>query len=105
MVVVDALLERSALHTKPRLGGAVALDLVHPDELVHASSGGQLVPRDGDPRLVLGVIAELMHLAAPDLSQRLLNKTEQDEPPVVEGAVAKFGEKVLNWLAYGSEQS
>ena len=61
----------------------------------------------GQPRVMmpLGVIAELMHLAAPDLSQRLLNKTEQDELPPMDSPIAKFGEKVLNWLAYGSEQS
>jgi hypothetical protein len=69
LVVVDAGLERVALYTKSRLGGAVALELVDPDELVDAAILRNLAARDGGPRAVARVVAQLFRLGGhPDLA-------------------------------------
>ena len=53
----------------------------------------------------LGIIAELVHLWAPDYAQTLLNKLENVEPKPPSTTAAKLGEKLLNLLAYGTKQS
>ncbi len=61
----------------------------------------------GQPRVMmpLGIIAELVHLWAPDYAQTLLNKLENVEPKPPTTTAAKLGEKLLNLLAYGTKQS
>lgn len=61
----------------------------------------------GQPRVMmpLGIIAELVHLWAPDYAQTLLNKLENMEPKPASTTAAKLGEKLLNLLAYGTKQS
>ena len=62
MLEVDSFLERRALDAEPRLGRAVALNLVDPDEFVDASARRKLVSSDGLPRGVHFVIVELLGL-------------------------------------------
>jgi len=61
----------------------------------------------GQPRVMmpLGIIAELVHLWAPDYAQTLLNKLENMEPKPATTRAARLGEKLLNLLAYGTKQS
>ena len=64
LVVVDAPLERAALHAESGFRGTISLDLVDPHELVDTTSGGELVDADACPRRVVDVIVELLVLRA-----------------------------------------
>ena len=69
LVVVDARLKGTALHTQPSLGRAISLELVHSYEFMDASARRYISPSNSSPRLIVRVIRQLLALSLdPDLT-------------------------------------